>query len=351
MRIGALSFLLALLLTPAEAFAQDAAALRIKSLATARTGTGAHADSMEAGLGDWVRVEVEGLSAAAKSGSVKPATLLLYLDGRPLPGLQGTLFGPTGDWLEFRLQRTDASKEAWVALLGRPTHDHRPVRVSVGPEAGPEFAGVGDSLPRFNLIVYHRTALYVCLALSAVLLYAFWVLARRSNILRDRLPATAAAAAVRPYSLAKFQMAVWFVLIALSFGFIYAITWDYNSITDQALILMGIATLTALGGKVIDTNKAAAAAAAAAPGAAAPAATPTVPKRPSKSFLLDILSDENGISLHRFQMFVWTLVLGLLFVIGVYNDLAMPAFSGTLLTLLGISSGTYLGFKIPEGAP
>jgi hypothetical protein len=75
-----------------------------------------------------------------------------------------------------------------------------------------------------------------------------------------------------------------------------------------------------------------------------PGMGPTV----SRSFLMDVLSDEHGISLHRFQMFIWTIVLGVLFGVGVYNNLAMPSFSSTLLTLMGISAGTYLGFKIPE---
>ena len=44
-------------------------------------------------------------------------------------------------------------------------------------------------------------------------------------------------------------------------------------------------------------------------------------------------------------MFVWTLVLGVIFVASVYNDLSMPEFSATLLGLMGISSGTYLGVK------
>ena len=68
----------------------------------------------------------------------------------------------------------------------------------------------------------------------------------------------------------------------------------------------------------------------------------------SENFCKDLLTDVNGITLHRFQILIWTLVLGFLFVLGVYRDLAMPEFSGTLLALMGISSGTYLGFKIPE---
>jgi hypothetical protein len=41
-------------------------------------------------------------------------------------------------------------------------------------------------------------------------------------------------------------------------------------------------------------------------------------------------------------------VLGFIFIGHVYRDLAMPEFNTTLLGLMGISAGTYLGLKIPE---
>ena len=72
-------------------------------------------------------------------------------------------------------------------------------------------------------------------------------------------------------------------------------------------------------------------------------------------FVSDVISDSHGVSIHRLQMFAWTLVLGVIFVASVYNDLAMPEFSSTLLGLMGISSGTYLGVKTQasktEGTP
>jgi hypothetical protein len=37
-----------------------------------------------------------------------------------------------------------------------------------------------------------------------------------------------------------------------------------------------------------------------------------------------------------------------MFVAHVYSELAMPKFSATLLGLLGISAGIYVGFKLPE---
>jgi len=51
---------------------------------------------------------------------------------------------------------------------------------------------------------------------------------------------------------------------------------------------------------------------------------------------------------HRFQIVVWTLILGVVLVSEVLTKLAMPVFDTTLLTLIGISSGIYLGFKVSK---
>ena len=69
--------------------------------------------------------------------------------------------------------------------------------------------------------------------------------------------------------------------------------------------------------------------------------------------LMDLLSENEVtagegrvITFHRFQIVVLTLILGTVFVSEVLTKLAMPAFDPTLLVLMGISSGTYLGFKV-----
>jgi len=68
----------------------------------------------------------------------------------------------------------------------------------------------------------------------------------------------------------------------------------------------------------------------------------------SKGFLIDILSNADGPTIYRLQAVVWTIVLGVIFVVQTYRELSMPEFSATLLGLMGISSGTYLGFKLPD---
>ena len=68
----------------------------------------------------------------------------------------------------------------------------------------------------------------------------------------------------------------------------------------------------------------------------------------SQGLLIDILSDANGISFHRFQIAAFTLILSIIFCWEVYEALKMPVFNSTLMGMLGLSAGTYLGLKIPE---
>ena len=58
----------------------------------------------------------------------------------------------------------------------------------------------------------------------------------------------------------------------------------------------------------------------------------------TQGWFKDMTTDLNGMSLHRLQAFLWTWVLGAVFVIGVYRDLAMPAFGSALLALMAVSN-------------
>jgi hypothetical protein len=215
----------------------------------------------------------------------------------------------------------------------------------------------------------------------------------------------------RTFSLAQTQMAWWFCVILASYIYIVCANPTAanfpNFVIPSVLVLMGIGSGTALGATMIEqvkgnqnnanlanpppettidtfndvvsqleiataaaiaANLAAAVAAAAVPpnqvlvtstAATAVSAQATVaaltaqrnllaPRVASTDFFTDILTDVNGISLHRFQAFVWTFVLGIVFVTDVIMTTTMPKFDGTLLALLGISNGAYLGFKVPE---
>ena len=68
----------------------------------------------------------------------------------------------------------------------------------------------------------------------------------------------------------------------------------------------------------------------------------------TEGWFKDLTTDLNGAAIHRLQVFCWTWVLGGVFLVGVYRDLAMPDFNATLLALMAISSAGYVGFKFPE---
>ena len=65
-------------------------------------------------------------------------------------------------------------------------------------------------------------------------------------------------------------------------------------------------------------------------------------------FFMDLLGENGSVTVHRLQVLVWTLVLGVVFITKVKSELSMPVFSDTLLGLMGLSSATYIALKVPE---
>jgi hypothetical protein len=67
--------------------------------------------------------------------------------------------------------------------------------------------------------------------------------------------------------------------------------------------------------------------------------------RASQGFFNDLISEKGEPEVSRLQMLVWNVVLGLVFIWQSVFEWKMPEFDATLMTLLGISSTAYLGFK------
>ncbi len=390
-----------------------------------------------ASLGDDLYVQIDSASAAAiEQNQISYRSLELFLDGMRFHSLNPQFIGP--HTLVFPLTYDDSSRQQWRMLLGSLRESSHQTRIGVGYEGGQEIlpaSNIRGYIPTFTFIIY-REGWFLLSVLGVLLaLVLFWLLAVKSDIIRDSNPPEPSSGNRRPYSLSRFQMAVWFFVVIISYMFIFLLTGQYNNVlNDQALILMGIGAGTALGAAMIDSNKNSTArsslitlnaqkskveaelrdlmaqladnenytralsqpqqqqpqaTADTPPPAPAPAVSQTSPTDPqlqelvqarqtlkgqiadqksqlaslkeqidnvysnlqepvSEGFLRDILTDSNGISFHRFQIVMWTLVLVVIFSVQVYQDLLMPDFSATLLALMGISSGTYLGFKVPE---
>ena len=346
-----------------------------------------------------IRVEVDHFSEWALTHD--PTKLVPFLNGRAVRGNYPEEIHPDKNRLHFHLEITQESKELWTDLLGEPPGSlHRPVTFSIGIENQSPFDSVYDQSNELPLTVI--SPMYGVIALLVVLftLILFLWLARKTNLIREPGP-DSVAGKLRPYNLGRTQMAFWFFLVYVSYLVIWLITGALDTITASLLGLMGISAGTALGEALIDSGKATAQdgqlqdltaekqtleqgiAALQTQIDSVNTRTPMTPEDVSNrdglskqqqdnrtrlaqvnqqiqaltapasasvtnGFLRDILSDSSGYSFHRFQIFAWTIVLGIMFVSSVYNNLTMPEFSPTLLGLMGLSSGTYIGFKFPE---
>ncbi len=304
-----------------------------------------------AGLGDRVTVTVRNFPTLLAKVNGNCGAIVLFLDGLPLHQMPPESCDQYDGTVRYTLDRIpEGNDDAWHRLLGSPNGFIRKTRLSVGTDD--RFAYPTDVVS-FPLKILPAGRFYTFLVLLVISLIAFIQLCRRSPMIRA---AADPVSGTRPYSLSRFQMAFWFFLVIVGYVFMWLITGELDTITDSVLALMGIGAGTALGAALIDSTPSGTAT------RTTVNATPTTetvtsvsmavpPARPEPShgFIRDILSDaDGGVSIHRFQMFAWTLILGVIFVASVYKDLAMPEFNATLLGLMGISSGTYLGFKVPE---
>jgi hypothetical protein len=170
--------------------------------------------------------------------------------------------------------------------------------------------------------------------LELVLATGVVVLSIKKPLLRD--PAAGVADFTkRTFSLGKSQLAFWSILIVGGYLYLFFATGQFFTILNNtAFILLGVSA---------GTSALAAAADGPTPGAAAAAVPPA-----SQGFLADILSDGNGINVHRLQMLIWTLVFGLVFAYETVRTGAFPDFSDKYFGLMGLSSGTYVWMKRTE---
>jgi hypothetical protein len=358
--------------------------------------------------------------------SADPATARLFLRDREIKDLKPEL-AVDGRSLVFPLRMTAANKEDWGKLLGSPGAPEitLPVAVALGGQrlawkSEPPTAEADKSV-RFR--VYRPWPMAVAMLLVAAAVVFVFYAAGTTTLLRDTL-VPQIRISDRPFSLARSQMAWWFVLILASFGVVYVITGSTEAISSQALVLLGITSATTMGSALIDQSREGKAkelgpnlaalgfstcadvetavrtalnlksggwsakdvddargkanaqigelqASAAAPGLSQASITAIndqitalqgklatisalakydalIADYRSVSWWVDVINDINGPTVHRLQIVVWTVTLGLIYVYQTYNSLQVPQFSDNLLVLMGISSGVYLGLKVPE---
>jgi hypothetical protein len=288
--------------------------------------TGVNTDPRQVYLGDWVVVSVCHLDGLVHDAEAQQQTITLYVEGLDT-GVKPSGIDLDHGTLTFVLEHNQANKGLWQPYLYNPLFDpDATMHVSVGlPGGTPLRRADGANMALRLTKLYVDTWTVIFLALLGAVAIALVVYARNSDMLRDGPPVDGLR---QPYSLARVQMAWWFLLIVVGYVFIWLVTGTRDSISPSLLGLVGISAATALAAVAVTQS---------------PIATTR-----TAGFWHDLVSDERGfVALDRFQVVVWTLVLGGIFLYSVLWDLTMPEFSATMLALMGISSGTYIGFKLP----
>ena len=227
--------------------------------------------------------------------------------------------------------------------------------------------------------------MFVAIVVVVVVAVILW-LAKTSALLKDQL-----IPQIPPnrqtFSLAKSQMAFWFVIILGSFLYLFIRSNSTDVITSQTVMLMGISGFTAAGGIIVDNirdtpedvlNDALRALGLssyqdvlvleteitnlkALTNLPAPAKAQLNDKLlllqtyknrthsfETRGWFNDMTTSAYGTALHRLQSLVWTIILGIIFIYQVRQTGVMPHFNENLLALMGISNAGYVGFKSNE---
>ena len=177
--------------------------------------------------------------------------------------------------------------------------------------------------------------------------FFFWVISKKDwTLLRDHASEEKLELAKKktakeqfaPYSLSRSQMAWWTFIVLVSMLYIWFTEKRMVEFTDQILVLLGISAGTTVTANYIDnkdlTDK--------------NLKTRHQDSTSTNNFILNIISDQSGPSIHRFQNVLFSLAIGLYVLIQVLSTANIPELNDNLMVLMGISSSTYLAVKNGE---
>ncbi len=241
----------------------------------------------------------------------------------------------------------------------------------------PEVLYKNSFLKKGNKLAVVYWQFYISLLLLLFVLYKGFSLAKRSSLLRDEsyigeelvrmdekgkafiLDANGEKINIHPdnkggksgtippppYSYARAQMFWWTIIILGCYIYFYGITGYLMPLNSTAVILLGMGGVVLMGGRFIDKRE----------------IEDDVPKKGersqdtnvSKDFFTNILSDKQGVSMHRFQAVIFNLIFGLGFLFGFIKAIAdgqypFIDFNEWQFALMGVSAATFLGLKATE---
>lgn len=140
------------------------------------------------------------------------------------------------------------------------------------------------------------------------------------------------------YSLSRFQLYLWFVVIVVSYTAVCFATGELLELSEGLNALLGINVAAAVASSAIalkDDKR-------------------QIPKAAAPDFVRDIFFESDAsLDLPRTQMFAWTVIIALGYIAMVVKSFQveaphLPDVPLSLAALMGISHGAYLGAKAAE---
>lgn len=264
-------------------------------------------DEPEAAIGGPLTLRVDGDHGDCKQ-------LILFIQRSPMRGLIARC---NGNAVTFTLAVNDKNAKKWHRILGRQFF-RRYVTVGLGTNEQIPFESDIYAQP-FRVLTKWRAFV---LTLLTILLIAAFIAARKFTDVLD--------------SFTRIQVAMWLIVISISYTYIWAVTSETETINATCLALLAIGAGTAVGAAMIGSAKT----------IDAKTVVQTLANAPPDEITPMEITGPSG--LHAVIVGTWTAVLAIIFVAYVWRRLEMPNFTTQLLSILGITGGTYLAFAMKQ---
>ncbi len=296
----------------------------------------------EATWNDIISIRLSGCRELYAKQKELGTELVLYINNIAVPAVRSSFpVPPNCDTAVFFFDLNDNAEtdSIWRMLLPAKAVFQGTGRLRVFISAGllhdraafPEGESYTHFKNNFTLIFFDKVWMWVFIGLFGICLYLVWLLCKKSELVKTIMPN-----GQRVFSLSKSQLVMWTMLVVGSYTYIWVVTGVMPQIDGSVLILLGISVGTTTISRSIDTSN------------FSKVTNPSSLTIKSKGFIYDLLSDDVGISAHRLQNVLYTVVMAAIFISTVLSQLYMPQFDSTLLALMGISSAGYLTLKPTE---
>jgi hypothetical protein len=281
--------------------------------------------SNSAVIGDYISIKLQGLDSLLNEivkTPIENTPLFLVINGSQCDDIHPYSVDLVNQTVVYKLDTTSASIKKLVTLFSTRGSVSTMSQVSISYNR----LIIETEIKQFRLYFTSPHLVYNGILLYGVIIALMVLLSRSTNIMRVGDEKTS-------YSLAQAQLMFWTLIVFISVVYIWIVTGNLPSMPESTLVLLGISVATTAGCKYVDYEI---------------EKNEKVVMLPSRGFFRDILSDNNSTNIHRFQMFIWTVFVGLTFLFKIIETHLLYVIPPSYLYLLGISNGTFTLLKLSE---